>query len=322
MSRPDLTSKLTAALRSALFLSGSVLLLTLPGIGAPKPANRVAITTEGDYRFIRSNGWPDHEPGAFPRKGNPNALAEIERTFRIPLHPVPAKEVTPTRHAFFGVALNGVPFEPGTAEFWKNDPSSGWHYEAKTGFLDLGLDEHNAHVQPDGSYHYHGLPVGHLEKLGGDGASMRQIGWAADGFPIYTARGPRDANDASSPLIRLRSSWQIKKGARPAVDSGPGGEYDGRFTEDFEFVPGSGELDEANGRQGVTPEFPQGTYYYCVTGEFPSLGRFWRGTGDPSFQKGPPGGPGGPGRPGGPRRPGFGPPPGGRPPGGPPPRPQ
>ena len=55
MSRPDLTSKLTAALRSALFLSGSVLLLTLPGIGAPKPANRVAITTEGDYRFIRSN---------------------------------------------------------------------------------------------------------------------------------------------------------------------------------------------------------------------------------------------------------------------------
>ena len=66
----------------------------------------------------------------------------------------------------------------------------------------------------------------------------------------------------------MRSSWQIKKGQRTG---GPGGNYDGRFTADHEFVKGSGDLDESNGRFGVTPEFPKGTYYYCITDEFPQV---------------------------------------------------
>ena len=70
---------------------------------------------------------------------------------------------------------------------------------------------------------------------------------------------------------------------------------------------GSGDLDECNGRVGVTPEFPEGTYYYCITTEFPQLSRQWKGTADPSFQKrgGPPDGPRGGPRRGGPgmRRP-------------------
>src|SRR5262249_28293836 len=51
-----------------------------------------------------------------------------------------------------------------------------------------------------------------------------------------------------------------------------------------------GDLDECNGRFGVTPEFPEGIYHYYVTEEFPFVGRMWRGTPDPSFSKGP-GGP-------------------------------
>ena len=46
---------------------------------------------------------------------------------------------------------------------------------------------------------------------------------------------------------------------------------------DYEYVAGLGDLDECNGRYGVTPEFPQGTYYYVVTSEFPSIPRMWRG---------------------------------------------
>lgn len=267
--------------------------------------NQVSITIEGEYRLIKSNGWPDHAPGEFPRRGNPNAVAPQNYTFKVPLKPALAKEAPPRGMWWWGVALNGVPFEPGTAETWKNDPRSEWRYEAVTGFLDLGLDEHHAHVQPNGSYHYHALPLGLVERLGGEGKKMLLIGWAADGFPIYTGYAYAESNDATSPLRVMKSSYKLKPGARPVQEGGPGGNYDGRFTQDFEYVPGSGDLDECNGRTGVTPEFPDGTYYYCITADFPFVPRSWHGIPDPSFMKPRPtgGGPGGPGRgprPGGP----------------------
>ena len=265
------------------------------------PANEVSIAVEGDFRVIKSNGWPDHAPGAFPRRGNPNTATPQHYSFRVPVKPRAEPEPVRGGGFWWGVALNGVPFEPGTAEAWNNDRQSGWRYEAATGFLNLGLDEHNAHVQPTGAYHYHALPAGLIEKRGGDEKQMLLIGWAADGFPLYSSRAYSDAKDARSALRKMKSSWQLRKGARPAQAGGPGGNYDGRFTQDFEFVKDSGDLDECNGRTGVTPEFPGGTYYYCLTVEFPFVPRSWRGVPDPSFAKGgpPPGGP----------PPGFPPPP-------------
>jgi hypothetical protein len=92
-------------------------------------------------------------------------------------------------------------------------------------------------------------------------------------------------------------------------------------------VKGLGDLDETNGRTGVTPEYPNGTYYYVLTDNWPFIPRMFRGTADASFAR--PGGQGGPGPggPGGQRPGGFGGPggqgPGGRGgpggPGGPPP---
>ena len=43
-------------------------------------------------------------------------------------------------------------------------------------------------------------------------------------------------------------------------------------------------MDEANGRFGKTPEFPEGTYYYVITDSFPSLPRFFVGKPDKSFK--------------------------------------
>jgi hypothetical protein len=34
------------------------------------------------------------------------------------------------RGMLFGVALNGVGFDPGTAEFWNNDRRGGWNHAA------------------------------------------------------------------------------------------------------------------------------------------------------------------------------------------------
>ena len=265
---------------------------TVTGTAPSQTRHAVSITIEGNYRVIRSNGWSDHAPGAFPRRGNPHTAAPQSYIFRVPLKPTVAATPEWRGGWWWGVALNGVPFEPGTGETWNNDPRSGWRYEAATGFLNLGLDEHNAHVQPSGAYHYHALPVGLVERLGGDEKKMLLVGWAADGFPLYTDQACAEAANPASGLRRMKSSYRLRKGARPAQTDGPGGNYDGRFTQDFEYVNGSGDLDEFNGRTGVTPEFPDGTYYYCISADFPFLPRLWRGIPDASFEKGdrPPGG--------------------------------
>ena len=170
--------------------------------------NRVTITVSGGQRVIEANGWPDHQPGQFPNRGNPNSISEQNYNFHVPLAPKVAATPVSSARWWFGVAINGVPFEPGTAEFWNGERY--WNYEAKGGFINLGLDENNAHVQPHGEYHYHGLPAGLIARLGGDGQKMVLVGWAADGFPIYTAYAHSDLKDSSSPLRKMRSSYRVK----------------------------------------------------------------------------------------------------------------
>ncbi len=272
---------------------------------------RVTIEVRGDYRYIVSNGIPDHEPGRFPNPGNPNTIAEQKYEFRVPLHP---KESETSRRAgpiLFGVALNGVPFDPGTAELWNGN--FAWRYEAINGGINLGLDRHNAHVQPGGKYHYHSLPTELIDKISVDKQKTVLVGYAADGFPIYSQYGYNDLKDVKSGVRKMQSGYKLKQGDRPA--SGPPGKYDGRFGADWEYVKGAGDLDACNGRIGATPEYPEGIYHYYITEEFPFIARQFKGEPDPSFQKkdGPPRGPR-PGPPGGPPG-GFGffppPPPGG-----------
>ena len=242
--------------------------------------NKVKIHTDGERRIIEANGMPDHQPGRFPNRGNPNSLSEQRYRFEMPLKPQANKEPLPVRRYLFGVAINGVVFDPGTAEVWQPgdeivsrpgpgtrmepdmDRSRVWNYEGM-GRMNLGIDDSHAHVQPTGAYHYHGLPTGLIERLRKEQGEdkMLLIGYAADGFPIYAENGHTMADDATSPLKKLRSSYEVKKGNRPTGDNGPGGKYDGMFVQDYEFIKDSGDLDECNGREGVTPEYPDGTYY-------------------------------------------------------------
>jgi len=277
---------------------------------------RVSIKTESNKRVVDANGMPDHKPGQFPNRGNPNPISEQHYHFEMPLKPRANKEPMPLRGYLFGVAINGVVFDPGTAEVWRpgdriatrpgpdtrrsprDDPRSTWNYEGM-GTMQFGIDAHHAHVQPTGAYHYHGLPTGLIERLRNehDDKQMLLIAYAADGFPMYAEYGHEKAADATSPLKKLKSSYQLKTGNRPSGNDGPGGRYDGTFVQDFEFLAGSGDLDECNGRTGVTPEYPEGTYYYVATAAYPFIPRFFRGTPDRSFEKrmGPPSGRFGPG---------------------------
>ncbi len=261
--------------------------------------NQVRITVRDGYRYITSNGIPEHATGAFPNRSNPHTIRPQRYTFRVPAEPEPAARVTELDRMPFGVALNGVVFDPGTAEYWKRDRNSGWRYEAIVdGKGSLGIDQNHAHVQPTGAYHYHAAPTGLIHRLQHSRQhrdphthAMTLVGYAADGFPIYYLYGYADPDDPASGVRELSSSYRLKKGERPSGSRGPGGRYDGTFTQDFEYVPGAGDLDECNGRTGVTPEYPDGTYYYVITDEFPYIPRCFRGAPDPSFQRRGPGGP-------------------------------
>jgi hypothetical protein len=270
-------------------------------------ASTVTIAIRDGFRHVTANGLPDHPTGRFPSRGNPNAIRAQSYAFKVPLKPTPATDRSRAGgRTLFGVALNGVVFDPGTAEFWRNDRRADWNYEAIGGPIDLGLDRNNAHVQPTGAYHYHGLPAGLVESLTRDAKAGRMtlVGWAADGYPVYATFGYADPRDPASGLKAMRPSYRLKDGARPAEPDGPGGKYDGTFTRDYEYVEGLGDLDACNGREGVTPEFPEGTYYYVLTEAFPQVPRQFHGVPDASFRKA-----GGPGGPGGPRPGRGGPPP-------------
>jgi hypothetical protein len=277
--------------------SGHEVMVTVPWAGEPP---EVKILVEGEYRFIRSNGLPNHPTGRFPGRGNPNRIAPQRHAFRVPLAPRAAARPTPLGMSPFGVAVNGVVLDPGAAEWWRDDRGSGWQYEALGGGRNLGIDAEHAHVQPTGTYHYHGLPASLLAVLGGGRPQMVLLGWAADGFPIYGPWIPAEPGNPAGPWKRAASSYRLKPGVRA---DGPGGNHDGTFTADWRYEAGAGDLDECNGRTGPTPEFPEGTYHYVMTDDFPHIPRLWRGTPDPSFlRRGPPPGPGG-------RKRGKGPPP-------------
>ena len=157
--------------------------------------------------------------------------------------------------------------------------------------FNFGDDMNHAHVQPNGEYHYHGMPELLIEFLG-DNEGMTLVGWAADGFPVYARYGFSDANDSASQVIALQSSYRLKSQPdtnRPMVltslAGGPGqGTTNpnipipmGAFTQDYEYVDGLGDLDQCNGRYGVTSEFPKGIYYYVVSDDFPFFTRCLKG---------------------------------------------
>ena len=257
----------------------------VPATEPASAAARVSVTVEGDKRIVTANGLPDHATGRFPNADNPNSIAPQNYRYTTPARPVVNATPTPLREQPFGIAVNGVLFDPGTAEYWHNDRQSGWHYDAKGNAFSLGLDANNAHVQPNGAYHYHGIPVALLKRLSGGKPAMTLLGWAADGFPIYGPWGNERTTDGAANLRVLKSSYRVKKGSRPITGNQPGGEFDGIFVEDFEYIAGSGDLDECSGHFGVTPEFPEGIYHYVLTEDFPFVPRAYRGTPDPSFAR-------------------------------------
>lgn len=259
-----------------------------------------SMIVSGDTRTITTNSIPDHEVGLFgmvPGALNPNPIREQNNVYTITTTPAPAATVTPLQSSngpeySFGVMLNGVELDPVAAEPWPHrgimDPDVNWEWNLEASRVSIGLDCNNAHVQPSGKYHYHGDPTLYLDGLTIDPGTMTLVGYAADGYPVYYRYGYTDPDDDASGTKELLSSYRRRDGVRPGDGvSAPCGAYDGTYTADYEYVAGLGDLDECNGRTGVTPEYPGGTYYYVLTRTFPIIPRCFRGTPSGSFHIGP-----------------------------------
>ena len=244
-------------------------LIAITGI-AIAADNRVRVFTDNDQMCITSNGVPNHAIGEFPNRGNPHSFEVQDQRFCFDKEP--QKNSNPTRGTpNIGIALNGILIRPGTADWYdassrrgfSRNSSSGWNLEGMGSRDSLGMDHNNAHVDHRGLYHYHGAPVGYLKTT-----KDSHIGYAADGFEIHYV-------GASA-----KSSWQLKPGPRP---SDPGGSHNGRFIEDWEFVAGSGTLDQCNGSMLA------GKYVYFSTDTFPFYPRCHWGNVSSDFEhRGPP----------------------------------
>lgn len=248
-------------------------------------------TVANDVRTIQTNGVPNHNFGS-----PPNIIAANDKTWEMDATPTKSNAITTLIGADriqydFGVALNGVKMDP-ESNFAFEDTVTGesnynWVLEAINNTSITTLDCNHGHLQPDGSYHYHGDFVEYANVEGIDGTSMVQVGWAADGFPVYYKYAYSNPNDENSSVVEMHSSYQLKSGERPGDGiSAPCGTYNGRYTQDYGYVSGLGDLDECNGRTGITPEFPSGTYYYVITSDFPIIPRCFWGRPDESFEKG------------------------------------
>ena len=268
-------------------------------------ANAFSETISGTNRIITSNSIPNHKVGLFgggQGSLNPNAISEQNESYTITINPTEAATFTPLLSTTgsgpnagpqysFGVLLNGVELDPVAAEPFPHEgfmsPDVNWEWNLEAMNVRIGLDCNSAHVQPTGKYHYHGKPTLFLDNLGVPTNTMTLIGYAADGFPIYYKYAYTIATDNTSTVIEMTSSYQLKSGDRPGDGvTAPCDSYNGVYSNDYEYVSGLGTLDQANGRTGVTSEYPAGTYYYIVTEDFPSIPRYFRGTPSADFEIG------------------------------------
>lgn len=240
---------------------------------SPPADNTVTIRVEGEHRLIHSDVPRTADTGTFPDMSTPRSMRPTSVDVSLPIKPVRADEPTHFDLGIFGIALNGVIFEPQVAEWYLGMPGSEWQYEPLGGAVALGLDTQYAHVQRSDTHHHKGVPDGLMKRLGvRTNAASPIVGWALDGFPIYALFA-----DVDGTVQEMRSGYVVKSGARPAGGNNPGGTYDGTFTADYKWT-GAGDLDECNGAFVKTSDFPDGTYAYFLTRSYPVIPRCFAGT--------------------------------------------
>lgn len=246
------------------------------------------VRIEGNTRYIESNALPNHNTGEFPNSNNPNTISAQDVSYEFTTNPTFNGQATFAREP--GVAINGVKFEPQTAERVTCESGEVYSVEAIQDFVSLGLDFNNAHVQPNGSYHYHGVANDLVEFADGE-EDIVHVGFAADGYMMYYSR-----SNQFSPSYKLAD--ELRTGTSCSLSLGPNSindiqiqdsSPDGSYVSDWVYDDIVGDLDECNGIE------IDGQYAYFLTDSYPFIPRCLNG----EFTESAPGG----GQPGGQRPP-------------------
>jgi len=223
---------------------------------------------------VTTNNIPGHDTGTFPSTNNTNEIVDSEFNYSFQFATGIATgnlayyndyaNATSTSNTAIGIAVNGAMITNGNTGI-TFESTNNWHYNA---LFRNDVDRDTAGGSPD-SNNIYGYVQPSPQTVGltswATDSHSPIVGWAFDGLPIYGPYGYTDGANASSAIKRIESSYELRSDVRSDIASGATGLPTGEFVEDFAYNPGSGDLDQFNGRFGVTPEYPAGTYYYVAT---------------------------------------------------------
>ncbi len=227
--------------------------------------------TDGTDTFLNvtGNNLQNHTVGTFPIEGSTAYIESKEVKYVIQSNATSNvvtsfASATSTSNTPVGITVNGSMLFNANAGV-TIDTTSNWHYNNMYR-NESGRDTVGGNPNSNNVYGY--IQPG-KEAVGLTVWSTTShspiIGWSFDGLPIYGPYGYTDRLNDTSAIKRLESSYSLRTGLRSAIAPGVGGTPSGEFIEDYIYDSATGDLDEFNGRFGVTPEFPGGTYYYVAT---------------------------------------------------------
>jgi len=211
------------------------------------------VRVDGRYVWVESAGLSLQSLGPLEANDHEPSLGPQKFVFHFPLEARPgAGNHSRTPAGVTGAFLDGVPFY-GPVSIMSYRGQDLWHRDAIAAS---------------------GRPSPLLDSLLNSGSRHSPlIGFAFDGYPLYGPYGW----DRDGRVRRFGSSYRLRAITRRASlpdgaelspsQEGPPVSPDfplGTFVEDYEYVPGAGDLDEYNGRFTRTPEYPEGTYAYFL----------------------------------------------------------
>jgi hypothetical protein len=217
------------------------------GANYAKPALSVTCTTT--ELQVASNGMISF---AFEPK-TPNALTPQEWKWSVPLNPVKAKSTTTIKNVLgtLGFTVSGLPIYGPT----EGPQPIGQQYGDPV--YNKIMDTCGGHTGPAREYHHHAITLVQQCNL----KKQKILGYALDGFPIYTTLGCVDKKCTKTATMK---SGYVQTG-NPTTNS-----WDA-YT--YKASKATTTLDACNGRTQ-----PDGTYGYHATTAFPYIIGCFTGT--------------------------------------------
>ena len=250
---------------------------------------------------MQAQGLPYHSYG---NNNNPNTPVAQNWDFVYALRAGTNAEGSNTpATGIIGFMLNGVALKSCATSYapkFTTNNYSGYRYISSKivgDFLNYTFYQDNAggYVEPDNIYSYNDLSFvtawqdgsGHISgNFGTAGVSdlsqipyysgslfssdghSKILGFALDGYPIYGNNGYTLYGDSTSTVKQLKSGYVLNSGRYNQNSPSTSVIPLGALAEDYTYN-GNGDLDIHNGRFCVTPEYPQGTYAYFATQNYP-----------------------------------------------------